>query len=1605
MDEHMVSEGSDGWDDARIARALFASGQRTAPITAERKAEMLQALLAETARLASIAQMPSQMASAAASEVIRTETADEFAFGLSETLFWSDERLENVLEASGRAVPTLNEIRKAQTLDVLLAETARLASEARVSPASASASASELAFNELVAAAAPAATPNWDDARVERTLFESGQRVPQINDARRAELLQTLLAENTKLATRAQQLAPPKPGFLDWLRQIFNPRVVVTMGGTFAVIVATFAYALLGGARPAPVASAQGSFALTETRQGPLGVQWSVPRAYANGATISPGDEVVATSPITLTFADGSKTLVATVGSRLRVLDDNSISLVTGEILASTTANTADDQFSVASVAATFVVTDASFRIKVDETGIVSQFTDEGTVLAATSTGMVEVNAGEQASVSPAGETEKSVQAPVVAGQTTDEGAVAFTARAAGGSTVVVLDSQTGKELATFQADENGIVNGAVVPPPGTTAATIGFQTISSDGNKSTSALAVTNGVSLTTTSETSLPPAPVKAPTEYSIPALSLPAPAPTEATERRGARVTFNVTASDNVDGEIAVNCSAESGAFFGLGETVVTCTATNSQGRSASGTFSIVVSDKMPPVLSLPQNRTVTANGSGATVTFTVTANDTVDGVIVPVCSARSGDNFGVGTSVVNCSATDGAGNTSNGTFVITVRDGAAPSLQLPNAVNAAATGRGGAEVNFGASASDQVDGSLTPVCTPRSGSLFPLGSTLVNCVATDRAGNSTTGSFTVIVRDQTAPSVDVPDALTVQATSGAGAAVNFSASASDAVEGGLSAVCSPRSGTVFGFGSHTVTCRATDGSGNGASRSFTINVVDTNSPTLNLPSTLNASATSANGAAVTFSASATDAVDGTIIVACTPRSGSVFGLGSTTVSCRATDSRGNQSNGSFSVVVKDTTAPVISLPDAITTEATTPTGATVSFNSSARDAVDGTLSPNCSATSGATFPLGKTMVRCSVADKAGNTSSESFLITVQDTKAPVLKLPDSISAKATSKTGASVSFSASASDAVDQNVTPVCSPRSGAQFDFGDTTVTCRATDNSGNTATGSFKVNVLDTTPPVLTMPSNQSVEAIGPTGAPVQFNASATDGVDGAITPVCDPRPGATFGLGTTTVTCRARDEAGNTTTESFRVTVVDSTAPVLSMPSNQTAEATSKSGVPVTFAASASDKVDGKVDPVCSTRSGAVFGLGTTTVTCRVTDKAGNTSSGSFSVIVRDTTGPSLNLPAAINVEATSAAGTAVSFNASANDAVDGSVTPICSVRSGSVFGLGSNSVSCRATDAAGNSNSGSFNVIVADTTAPVLSLPSNITVQANGNGGAAVQFSASASDAVDGAVVVTCSPASGSTFGVGTTSVSCTATDKAGNKGTGGFAVIVADTTPPTLSLPGNINVVAQAAAGVNVQFNASATDNVDGALPVTCSPASGALFAPGSTTVTCSAADKSGNRVSGSFSVSVSYTPPTPTPTPVTPTPTPTPITPTPTPVTPTPTPITPTPTPLPTETPVPPSPTPLPTETPVPPSPTPLPTETPVPPSPTPLPTETPVPSPTTASEPTPGSNAGGQSNVPSEPPDSSAPSVELAVVGEPPRPDDQPTPTPTPTPMI
>jgi probable HAF family extracellular repeat protein len=1050
--------------------------------------------------------------------------------------------------------------------------------------------------------------------------------------------------------------------------------------------------------------------------------------------------------------------------------------------------------------------------------------------------------------------------------------------------------------------------------------------------------------------------------------PLITPPADITVTATSAAGAVVSYaNATATDAVTAVSAagVSCAPVSGSTFALGTTLVNCSARDTAGNLGTASFRVTVADTVAPTVSVSNNLNIAATSpAGAVATYAApTATDGQSGVTAAgaSCTPASGTTFALGTTTVNCSALDNAGNTGTASFTVTVSDTGAPVLTAVADIGAAATGPNGAVVTYtNPTATDAITriNAAGVTCSPASGSTFGLGTTTVNCSATDTAGNTGSSSFKVTVSDTVKPVVTVSPDVSVPATGRTGAVVTYAAANATDNASGVTAdgvTCSPISGSTFAIGTTTVTCSALDNAGNGGSASFLVTVTDAVAPVVTVPADVSVAATSPAGAVVSYAAAtATDNASGVTAagVSCAPVSGTTFALGTTTVNCSAQDASGNSGSASFQVTVSDRTPPVLTPPADVTVTATSAQGALVSYPlATASDAISaiGAAGVSCAPASGSTFPVGTTTVSCSAADTAGNTGQTSFLVVVNpvvppadktapeigaivtpavpdgangwyrsvpvsvawnvvdgesavtsstgcdsvsfaadtapqtltctatsaggsqsasqairiDVTPPVVTAPANVSATATGSTGALVSYAAATASDATSGVSAagaVCLPASGSQFPVGVTSVRCSAQDNAGNTGSASFTVTVSDQAAPVVNVPADITVAAVSAAGNTVVFNASANDTVSGPLPVSCRPASGSTFAIGSTQVSCSATDGEGNIGTASFQVTVADQQAPQVTVPADIGAEAANGSGAAISFAASAQDAIDGAVAVSCTPASGSTFALGSTAVQCSARDAAGNARSAGFNVIVRDSVAPQLTLPGNLTASAVGPNGALVSFAASAVDTVSGPVSASCAPASGSVFALGATAVNCSASDAAGNTARGSFNVTVVDNAAPQVIVPADLIVEATSSAGAVTTFVASANDAITGSVPAVCTPASGSALTLGTTSVTCSARDGAGNIGTGGFNITVRDTTAPTLALPGRLALTTANAAGTAVDYVASASDAVSGSLPVACSPASGAIFPVGTTTVLCSAVDGAGNRASQSFEVAI-------------------------------------------------------------------------------------------------------------------------------------------------
>lgn len=502
-----------------------------------------------------------------------------------------------------------------------------------------------------------------------------------------------------------------------------------------------------------------------------------------------------------------------------------------------------------------------------------------------------------------------------------------------------------------------------------------------------------------------------------------------------------------------------------------------------------------------------------------------------------------------------------------------------------------------------------------------------------------------------------------------------------------------------------------------------------------------------------------------------VSCSPPSGAFFPLGASTVIC--TGDTGDPCR--FTVTINDTGSHNLVCPGNITTTES-PAGsglATVNYTAPTTSACSGEVI-TCEPPSGSLFAVGATTVTCT--SSAGPTCS--FVVTVNTFNGCVINCPASLTiGNDPGQCSATLTYTTPTTSGPCGPVT--CTPPSGTILPVGSATITC-----TDGTTTCTTPVSVLDTEEPMIHCPVNISkpVDA-GQCSTTVTYTTpTATDNCSGVGAVTCTPPSGSTFPSGVTEVSCVATDSAGNTGACSFSVTVTETQPPVITCPSNIILPASPDCVVVEYPLPTATDNCP-DVAVICTPGPGECFEPGVTVVTCVATDRSGNTATCSFTVQVGSCT---LTCPGNITKTTDPNQCGAVVTYAAPSGSSCGTIT--CSPASGSFFPKGTTTVNC----SSATGSTCSFTVTVNDTQAPTINCPANIvTGNTPGQCSAAVTYAVTASDNCPGVGTPACSPASGSVFPLGVTTVSCSVADAGGRTSSCSFTVRVNDTQAPVLTV----------------------------------------------------------------------------------------------------------------------------------------------------------------------------------------------------------------------
>lgn len=641
---------------------------------------------------------------------------------------------------------------------------------------------------------------------------------------------------------------------------------------------------------------------------------------------------------------------------------------------------------------------------------------------------------------------------------------------------------------------------------------------------------------------------------------------------------------------------------------------------------------------------------------------------------VGSSVAGGTFITNIALVTSPTSDTDDTTRTATArakVVNAANEATCALECPENITVTATSSSGAIVTFGGGEPNGTCGTVTS--TPASGSLFPIGSTLVTTNSSIGGGSC---SFLVNVVEVAAPTITCPlPDITGTAT---GAETETSVSVTPpAATGNNVAVTGTRSDNraisdPYPVGTTFISWVATEffGTEPGRQASCTQKVIVTSAdaPTITCPS--NKSFT-ANGCEITLTAGdiGSPTATGSNVTVTSRRSDDLaltdpFPTGTTVITWTATDDGGRIASCSQTISVSssgfDTTPPTLNVPGPVSVS-TTSCSALLDDELGVATADDGcsgvtitrTGIPKVSCPSNPNgcetfiFPTGTTTITYTATDAAGNVTTGTQLVTVTEfpTVPPTITAPGDLNlntgAGATS-CGLLVTDATLGTAIADDNCPGETVVRTGVPagnfFPVGPTTITYTVTDASGNTAFDTQTVTVTDNTPPTITAPADVTLyTGLGATSCGVTVadldttlgTAATGDNCPGTVTVARGNVPaGNVFPLGDTIVSYTATDGIGNSSAPvTQKVTVVDNTAPTISCPANVTVNLpvnpTATSMVVNYPAATASDNCPGAIGIVYSQATGTVFPVGPTTVTATATDAHGNTASCTFTVTV----------------------------------------------------------------------------------------------------------------------------------------------------------------------------------------------------------------------------------------------------------------------------------------------------------------------------------------------------------------------------------------------
>ena len=607
---------------------------------------------------------------------------------------------------------------------------------------------------------------------------------------------------------------------------------------------------------------------------------------------------------------------------------------------------------------------------------------------------------------------------------------------------------------------------------------------------------------------------------------------------------------------------------------------------------------VVDTTKPVLIAPTDLVVEATGSFMLVDIGKAAANDENGIQLLVNNAPHV--FPLGYTTVIWTAIDNSGNTESATQVIHVLDTTSPVIvPIPDIVAEAVVPLDNIVELQAPSAADTF-GDV--VITSDAPEFFPIGETVVTWTATDLAGNVSNFVQKVTIIDTIIPILQAPEDIVIEATSLNQNEINLGeATVSD--NGEIVSMINDAS-EFFAIGDTIVTWSVADASGNVSNDTQLVSVVDTTAPEVLPLEDVIVEAISINENTVSLVNPYISDIQEVIIYKDAPE---LFTIGETIVTWIVTDTSGNHSVSTQTVSIIDTTIPDFTVPEDLTIEATSLEATFVEIGQAQAEDITGISSIANNAPE--TFPLGSTVVSWSATDNYGNTVADDQTITVVDTTAPTIIAEQDIVVEAVDPIMNHIELNTP--DAADNVGIESIVNDSSDSFSIGSTVVTWTVTDTYGNNSQATQVVTVVDTTAPEVSIPSDIVAEAVGISNNSVELGIATAVDIIGVVS-ISNNAPGF-YPIGETTITWTAIDLAGNSATATQTVTIVDTTAPELTIPDQVVISAFSLEEQVQVGTGTVFDLIDSV--PTIVNDAPETFPLGDTIVTWNAYDKFGNTA------------------------------------------------------------------------------------------------------------------------------------------------------------------------------------------------------------------------------------------------------------------------------------------------------------------------------------------------------------------------------------------------------